>query len=31
MEIERHFGRAQAGVDLAEWQKCFKLHGVTPQ
>jgi hypothetical protein len=24
MEIERHFRRAQAGVDFAQRQKCFK-------
>ena len=31
MEIERHFRRAQAGVDLAQRQKCFKQHVVTPR
>jgi hypothetical protein len=31
MEIEWRFGRAQTGVDLAQRQKCFKLHVVTPR
>jgi hypothetical protein len=31
MEIERHFRRAQAGVDLAERQKRFEQHVVTPR
>jgi hypothetical protein len=31
MEIEWHCGRAQAGVDLAQRQKCFKQHVVTPR
>ena len=31
MEIEWQFGRAQAGIDLAQRQECFKQHAVTPR
>jgi proline iminopeptidase len=31
MEIEWHFRRAKAGINLTEWQKCLKQHVVAPR
>jgi proline iminopeptidase len=31
MDIEWHFRRTKAGINLTQWQKCLKQHVVTPR
>jgi hypothetical protein len=31
MDIERHFRRTKAAINLIEWQKCLKHHLANPR